>query len=170
MKVLLTAIVTLAPLGVLNLTETSARIPSELASDGLILSREACFKMSGCTGGGHYMHSGPSGPYLIYHDDCAICITPGGCHPGCDDQLAARAPDYKRLVAEANELDVHGVLSAAKAIPEFAFYNAARASVQVLSCDGETVIASIPVEGGLRRVAAAQLRHLSGRAVSATEE
>jgi hypothetical protein len=155
-------------IAVMSLGATYA--PSEPAGAIAEAARAACYKMTLCGGDGHYMHSGPSGPYTNFHSNCIICIDPGGCHSGCDDQLAERAPEYERLVAAAVNFDAESVIEAAQAIPEFAFYNEERESVQILSCDHETIIASIPVNDRVRRLAAARLRGQPGRAVAATDE
>lgn len=156
------SILTLLVVAVLPLTSAEAPLPQQTVAEGT--ADGACYKMWWCSGG-HYMYDGPSGPYANYHSDCSQCLY-GNCHPGCSPVDAGKKEDYLRMVAAAEHLDVGGVLDAAKAIPEFAFYNVQRASVQVLSCDKGTVIASIPVEGALRHVAATQLSRQPTRLVA----
>ncbi|WKW11247.1 hypothetical protein Strain138_000483 [Pseudogemmatithrix spongiicola] len=146
MKILMTLIAALTVVA----ADSPPPAPSAPAQGG-------CYGMWYCTGG-HYMLPGPIGAYRDHHGDCRVCLVEGGCHAGCFEVDAGKKVDYTRMVASAAAMDVQGVIDAAAVAREFALFNSERSSVQILSCDKATIIASIPVEGVTRQLAAARLR------------
>lgn len=161
MKILLTLLVSLAPLAATTAPSSqpegspAAPLAALAALDGAA-AQGGCFNMWYCTGG-HYMLQGPIGAYRFHHGECMVCIDEGGCHPGCFDADAGKKVDYSRMVAAAESADLQGLLDAAETLPEYVYFNAERSSVQVLACDQRTIIASVPVLGSAKLVAAARL-------------
>ena len=120
--------------------------------------------------GGHNMLLGPSGSTQDPHSDCRICIDQGGCHSGCNAASAEQREDYTRLVAAAEAGDIADLIRAAESAPDYAYYNSDRSAVQVLSCNGTSVIASVPLDGASRQIAAVQLRQYGTAVVAASNE
>jgi hypothetical protein len=104
------------------------------------------------------------------------CPSPQGifaCHVECGethDFGAMTSSLYASLVAAARENDVHSVLASAPHVSDFVSFNAARRSIQILSCSRTELISSLRVEGAELLAAAAYLeRGGSGiRAASTT--
>lgn len=170
MKIMLTLLVAVLPFGAIRAPLTqpvgSPTAPLEATTGETVLA--GCFNMWYC-GGGHYMLQGPVGAYQVYHGECKICIDQGGCHDGCGATEAGKKADYARMVAAAATADVDGLIEAAKTMPEYVYFNAQRDAVQVLACDQRTIIASVPVTGASRVLAAAHLQSISALQVAVGE-
>lgn len=69
------------------------------------------------------------------------------CHPDCTvsfaDPLARKL--YATVVAQAQQSRVDAVIGLGRAVPDRVYFNQARGAVQVLSCNGESVVASLAV-------------------------
>lgn len=95
------------------------------------------------------------------HTTCNLCPdgNPYDCHFSCfrlssSDSSAA----YNALLAAAESSDVARVISLASALGEHVRFNPRRQSIQILSCSGDGVIATLPVPGSALLAAASRLR------------
>src|SRR5688572_26667875 len=83
------------------------------------------------------------------HSDCTgQCPTGEVCHPVCEDTFAGNTvgvETYRAVLAAANAGNVPKVLELAARLPTHVALNASRKSIQVKSCAGEFVIASLRV-------------------------
>lgn len=129
-----------------------------------IESDAQCGPMVSCAGTSAHRVPCPGGAPDVQncHPDCLVCVS-GDCHPGCQDSsLPLQSKETKRrfdeIVALAVTADASTVLTAELSSPSGRlYYNRARSAVQLMSCDGSTVIASIPLRSGADRQLA-QLR------------
>ncbi len=99
--------------------------------------------------------------YYFGHNNCQYCYsTLGICHPSCEPDLdAAGKAAYSAIVAAARRGDTRKILKLAPAVPEFVRYNVARGAIQISSCDGKSVLASLPVRQSEGSVALRALPH-----------
>ncbi len=119
---------------------------------------EAGCGLMGICSGGHKVN-GPSPTGVQYpHQDCLVCITQGGCHPGCDEVLGpSLRPVYVLVLQAANEGDAAAILRLASKAPGFVSYNAERKSIQVASCNRSAIVANLPLRSSSEIASAAKL-------------
>lgn len=94
-----------------------------------------------------------------YHSSCKVCkdietgeaISYEKCHPcdgfigGTEGTVAAAKAMYESLLDAAEAQSQAEMVRLAGLLPEHAFVNMARGSLQVLTCDGTEVVANIPL-------------------------
>ncbi len=103
-----------------------------------------CGVMMICSGG--HKVSGPAGGGVYYpHMDCVTCLTQGGCHPGCDQTLGDFKGKYREILNAANDGDVGAILRVGATAGGYVTFNAARQSLQILSCNKAAVVANLPL-------------------------
>ena len=82
------------------------------------------------------------------HYDCYACLE-APCHPVCGGEEFAQAPALRRayedLLDAAGRDDADSVIRLASRLPGFVFFNAFRGAVQIRSCGGSAIVASLPV-------------------------
>lgn len=105
----------------------------------------------GCSGqgGDHWFAMDEDGPQVggFSHYDCWVCSSE--CHPwecylheeDSENQMA-----YRDAVDAADRADIYALLDAARLLPEYVVLNRERRSFQVFGCNGESVIANIPLD------------------------
>ena len=89
------------------------------------------------------------GPGVWYlHGDCGRCLVAfEDCHPDCsaENEEPAVRENYSKLIDAAVAKDIDRVVKLMYSVPQFAFVNQARQSIQILSCDGQSVVANLPL-------------------------
>lgn len=96
---------------------------------------------------GHYLQGPSAGGLLNLHGDCMYCPY-NDCHPGCNQTLlpdSSRKALYAEALRVALTLDADAVVRYAPELPELVYVNVERNAVQVRSCSGDAVIASLPL-------------------------
>lgn len=92
-----------------------------------------------------------------HHSGCMYCVngTPTDCHGGCADALldADDRTVYAAAELASREGDLRALLELGEEASRFLRFNAARQSVQLLSCDGATVTANHAVPGAMMSLA-----------------
>lgn len=121
-------------------------------------AQEPCGPLEECAGNLHRIPCpGGAQMYEGCHSECAYCFGP--CHPGCQVSLVPGQGDkeakaYARLLALADDLSTLELIRASAALPGRVLYNPARDAVQVVACDGVSIIASIPLRHRSERLLA----------------
>lgn len=102
--------------------------------------------------------------YAGLHSECKICYHNGAptswkdCHELCEfTQDAAYEQAYRSLIDAASEGEVTKALFLAMSVPKHAIVNDERRSLQIRGCDGQTLIANLPL--GEVNLALAQALH-----------
>lgn len=108
------------------------------------LAQDCAVCVTGCSPGAHIARS-PYGIWASPHTSCNVC--PGGecdlCHEYCVGTFDALASAAYRSVLDASQRgDVSTILSLTPLIRHLVQYNVQRQSIQVLSCNGDLIIAS----------------------------
>jgi hypothetical protein len=90
------------------------------------------------------------------HGECGICAG-GACHPVCgytfNGDFRSKAT-YEAILVAARRFDASAVLRLAHAGAGYVTYNHERGHVQVKSCSGDGIVASLAVnDAGLRLIA-----------------
>ena len=110
--------------------------------------------LDGCDFGDHVLQGpGPDGyDGAEAHGDCRTCVIEFPCHNSCGGlELDPEAKDaYAAAFEAAAKGDVDELLRQQRSAGRFIRVNAARSSVQLLSCDGASVIANLPAETAQR--------------------
>jgi hypothetical protein len=105
--------------------------------------------IDGCDFGDHILQGPSPGGYdgQEAHGDCRTCIEELPCHSGCSlPQANAELQEaYDRALAAAEQGNSVELLELIAAVPEFIRINGERAAIQFYACDGESVIASLPL-------------------------
>lgn len=122
---------------------------------------QACGPQTDCIGSADHKVSCPAGfGVLNCHSYCAECLY-GECHPPCQVSSLWSVEENKRyasLLRLADALDINGLIAEARRVPGRVFYNAERAAVQLVGCDGFSIAANLPIESASgRQVAVANL-------------
>lgn len=106
----------------------------------------------GCSsGGGHhkfYVDTGLS--QGTQHLDCRYCSF-GGCHPWCwEEEDEVDAVDLEMIAAQddISRGDFPSLLERLGAVKKYAVFNEDRGAIQLMSCDGDMVVASMTVPLG----------------------
>lgn len=134
---------------------------SRLADGNSRIRDVGCSWIFMCSGGAH-IASGGEPAVRPTHGDCKICEgpQPADCHEYCLATRAGSGGDgdnsYAAAVDAAKRNDSGALLLYALLEPEYAQFNAERSSVQLLDCQGNAVIASLPVSRS--QVAVAELK------------
>ncbi len=132
-----------------------------LVMAGPKLLQGQCGPMHYFCGGDYSGHTvigpAPSGVYPL-HGECLFCVN-GPCHFGCDESLRSD-PDARRVYAQAVEAASHGDATATLRLAPwsggYVRLNEIRSAVQVMSCSGDLVIASLPLDGPAMAAASAE--------------
>ncbi len=123
-----------------------------------VASGQSCGPMSVCSGG-HFLSCPAGFGYDNCHFYCATCVF-GTCHSGCDASFAdaAEKKQYARVLDLADALDIEGLIAAARSMRGYVFFSPERDAVQVVACDGRSIVGNLPVTSMKERfLAAAEL-------------
>ena len=125
---------------------------------------QQCYRLTyGCNlpnDGSHTASGGGTSVGEPTHATCNIC--PGGifnCHAECEPTLVDRLGKeaYRSTVAAARRGDVETLIALGSLVPDYVRYNAERRAVQLLSCTGSSVLATLLVRDARLVAAAARL-------------
>lgn len=115
-----------------------------------LAAQENCGTYTFCFGGEeHKVPQGTGWGWNNPHSNCMACIEPEGCHLPCQFGFStpkARAA-YGGALAAAARGDVGSVVNLAMFVPERVLLNPVRGSIQILSCDGTSVVANLDLPG-----------------------
>jgi hypothetical protein len=110
-------------------------------------------------------HEAPSDGHVIgapSHDTCNLCAEGNAynCHFSCFG--VALSPEtrakYATLLDAASQRNVARVIALGESLGQVVRYNASRRAVQLLSCSGDVVVATLPVADPGMILAASRLR------------
>lgn len=104
---------------------------------------------TGCSSGGgsHRFYADSGLSQGTPHSECRFCSF-GGCHPWCweeEDQVDAVDLEMIQAQADITRGDLSSLLDRLGVVKKYAVFNEARSAIQLLSCDGDMVVASITV-------------------------
>jgi hypothetical protein len=90
-------------------------------------------------------------------------LCPGGaleakpCHPDCglyeNSACSDSSPEYLLALEAAKVGNTSGIIAYGRSLPRHVVFNPARSAIQVLSCTGGSVVASLTVSGAVAQVA-----------------
>ena len=93
------------------------------------------------------------------HSSCEYCWS-GSCHPSCNvsalpgQQGEQERKLYARMLVLADELKTEELIRASAGLAGRLYFNPARDAVQLVGCDGYSIVASIPINGRRERMLA----------------
>lgn len=112
-----------------------------------IATGQSCGPYDICFVGGDHKVPCPLGSGVQNcHTGCGTCIS-GDCHPDCfafslnNPQESRR---YALLLKLASALDIEGLVAEARSTRGRVFYSPERDAVQVVGCDGISIVANLP--------------------------
>lgn len=124
-------------------------------------SADACGVYNTCLGLGDHRVACPGGTNQVRncHAACGECVF-GECHPGCAVSAVPGisehyADRHMRLVEVASSGSASDLLAANDVLPGSLYFNRERDSVQLVGCDGRSVIANLPIVSPEERAVAA---------------
>ena len=151
----------------------SGSLSAQDGEDGKTDYEAGCGYIETATCSGQDVHVVPptGGNKNNSHLGCMICLIgngqPSNCHPGC---LIAANPvlqaKYESLLAAATRSDFKAIVALGAELEQFVSYNPQRRSVQLMSCDGNRVVANLPVKTERAVQLVSSLRINTGSAVS----
>lgn len=121
-------------------------------------AQELCGPLQECAGNLHRIPCpGGAQVYEGCHAQCTYCF--GECHGGCQVSLVPGQGDkeakaFARLLALADDLSTLELIRSSEDLPGRVIYNPTRDAVQVVACDGVSIIASIPLRTRSERLLA----------------
>jgi hypothetical protein len=96
--------------------------------------------------------SGVTAAPTFFHSSCLLCLDGDGeggvCHEGCDpiqDEEDENSIAYRKAVDAFEAGDVNGALGLIPVLGPQLAWNKARSSIQLIGCDGISVLGSLPV-------------------------
>ena len=112
-------------------------------------------------------HVAPSDGHLIgppSHSTCNLCAdgNPYLCHSSCWIGLVSpeTRTGYTALLAAAGRGEVARVIAFGAQLADHVRYNTMRQAVQVVSCSGDDVVATLPISAPALIAEASKLRHM----------